>query len=214
MNEVNEWYEALRPTEPQIPPRDLSFTEILPLDDIGFEMSSAFGAKCSNVATMRTFGFPEGTIPDGFGVPFYFYDEFMQYNDFYEEAEVMINNPSFIYDIDFREDRLRDFRDDIRDAPMPPWMMDALQVMHDSFSGYSEDLPCGAAALALTTKIYLVSAVPDCTPHEKPNTPKKATSRNPSSRCTIYLVSAVPDFTPQKTQCGISEPTRNVISTA
>ena len=81
LDEVNEWYEALRPTEPQIPERDLSITEILPLDDIGFEMSSAFGAKCTNVATMRSFGFPEGTIPDGFGIPFYFYDEFMQYND-------------------------------------------------------------------------------------------------------------------------------------
>lgn len=162
LDEVNEWYEALRPTEPQIPERDLSFTEILPLDDIGFEMSSAFGAKCSNVATMRTFGFPEGTIPNGFGVPFYFYDEFMQYNDFYEEAEVMINNPSFIYDIDFREDRLRDFRDDIKDAPMPPWMMDALQAMHDSFpvgtavrcrsSTNNEDLPGFSGAGLYTSK--------------------------------------------------------------
>lgn len=162
LDEVNEWYEALRPTEPQIPERDLSFTEILPLDDIGFEMSSAFGAKCSNVATMRTFGFPEGTIPNGFGVPFYFYDEFMQYNDFYEEAEVMINNPSFIYDIDFREDRLRDFRDDIKDAPMPPWMMDALQNMHDSFpvgtavrcrsSTNNEDLPGFSGAGLYTSK--------------------------------------------------------------
>ena len=162
LDEVNEWYEALRPTEPQIPVRDLSITEILPLDDIGFEMSSAFGAKCSNVATMRSFGFPEGTIPDGFGIPFYFYDEFMQYNDFYEEAEVMINNPSFIYDLDFREDRLRDFRDDIKDAPMPPWMMDALQAMHDSFpvgtpvrcrsSTNNEDLPGFSGAGLYTSK--------------------------------------------------------------
>ena len=162
LDEVNEWYEALRPTEPQIPERDLSITEILPLDDIGFDMSTAFGAKCSNVATMRSFGFPEGTIPDGFGIPFYFYDEFMQYNDFYEEAEVMINNPSFIYDLDFREDRLRDFRDDIKDAPMPPWMMDALQAMHDSFpvgtpvrcrsSTNNEDLPGFSGAGLYTSK--------------------------------------------------------------
>ena len=61
--EVNDWYENIRPTEPQFPIRDLSFTEILPLDVIGFEMSTAFGAKCSNVSTMRTFEFPNGTIP-------------------------------------------------------------------------------------------------------------------------------------------------------
>ena len=46
LSEVNEWYEDLRPTKPQIPVRDLSITEILPLDEINFEMSSSFGAKC------------------------------------------------------------------------------------------------------------------------------------------------------------------------
>ena len=95
LNEVNAWYEELRPTEPQTPIRDLSITEILPLDNIGFEMSMAFGAKCSNLATMRSFDLPVGTIPDGFGIPFYYYDEFMQFNNFYEEAQVMINNPVF-----------------------------------------------------------------------------------------------------------------------
>ena len=66
LDEVNAWYEDLRPTEPQIPVRDLSITDIKPLDSIEFGMSTAFGAKCSNVATMRSFGFPEGTIPNGF----------------------------------------------------------------------------------------------------------------------------------------------------
>ena len=70
LEEVNNC--CLRPTEPQIPERDLSITEIMPLDDIEFDMSTAFGAKCSNVATMRSFGLPEGTIRDGFGIPFTF----------------------------------------------------------------------------------------------------------------------------------------------
>ena len=38
LDEVNAWYEALRPTEPQIPVRDLSITEIMPLDEVKFEM--------------------------------------------------------------------------------------------------------------------------------------------------------------------------------
>ena len=41
LEEVNNWYDALRPTEPQIPERDLSITEIMPLDDIEFDMSTA-----------------------------------------------------------------------------------------------------------------------------------------------------------------------------
>lgn len=162
LDEVNAWYENIRPTEEQIPIRDLSQTEILPLDEIEFEMSTAFGAKCSNVATMRSFGFPEGTIPDGFGIPFYFYDEFMKYNDFYDEAQVMIANPVFQNDINFRIDRLKDFRRDIKDAPMPEWMMDALQNMHDDFpvgtkvrcrsSTNNEDLPGFSGAGLYTSK--------------------------------------------------------------
>lgn len=162
LNEVNDWYEDLRPTEPQIPIRDLSITEILPLDSIEFGMSTSFGAKCSNVATMRSFGFPSGTIPNGFGIPFYFYDEFMKYNNFYQEADVMINNPAFINDINFRTERLKDFRRDIKDAPMPQWMMDQLQIMHVAFpagtavrcrsSTNNEDLPGFSGAGLYTSK--------------------------------------------------------------
>ena len=162
LQEVNDWYEDLRPTEPQIPVRDLSITEIMPLDSIEFDMSTAFGAKCSNVSTMRTFGFPNGTIPDGFGIPFYYYDEFMQFNNFYEEAQVMIDNPTFQNDINFRVERLKDFRRDIKDAPMPQWMMDNLQAMHDDFpvgtavrcrsSTNNEDLPGFSGAGLYTSK--------------------------------------------------------------
>ena len=162
LTEVNNWYEDLRPTEPQIPIRDLSITEIMPLDDIGFEMSTAFGAKCSNLATMRSFDLPVGTIPDGFGIPFYYYDQFMQFNNFYQEAQVMIDNPTFQTDLNFRIDRLRDFRRAIKDAPMPQWMMDDLQAMHDDFpegtavrcrsSTNNEDLPGFSGAGLYTSK--------------------------------------------------------------
>ena len=159
---MNNWYEELRPTEPQIPIRDLSMTQILPLDTIEFEMSSSFGAKCANVATMRSFGFPNGTIPNGFGIPFYFYDEFMKFNNFYLEAQVMINNPVFNTDINFRTQRLKDFRKAIKAAPMPQWMMNQLQTMHDAFpsgtavrcrsSTNNEDLPGFSGAGLYTSK--------------------------------------------------------------
>lgn len=162
LEEVNAWYEDIRPTDNQIPNRDLSQTSILPLDDIGFDMADAFGAKCSNVATMRTFGLPDGTIPDGFGVPFYFYDEFMKFNGFYEQVEEMISNPEFVSDLETRIDMLKDLRDEIRAADMPQWMLDELQAMHDSFpegtsvrcrsSTNNEDLPGFSGAGLYTSK--------------------------------------------------------------
>ena len=162
LDEVNAWYENLRPTEEQIPERDLTQTNILPLDSIEFGMANAFGAKCANVATMRNFGFPDGTIPNGFGIPFYYYDEFMKFNDFYTQADQMINDPAFIADLQTRIDMLKDFRKDIKDADMPQWMLDSLQAMHDAFpvgtavrcrsSTNNEDLPGFSGAGLYTSK--------------------------------------------------------------
>ena len=110
--------EALRPTETQIPERDLSFADILPLDDIGFDVSSNLKFGALRQPSAKILGFPEGTVPGWQrSAMVYFYDEFMHY--IMKEAEVMMNNPSFIYDMrDFREDRNETFRDDIKEAPM------------------------------------------------------------------------------------------------
>ena len=34
-------------------------------------------------------------VPDGFAVPFYFYDEFMKHNGFYDQAAAMMADPNF-----------------------------------------------------------------------------------------------------------------------
>ena len=151
IQEVNDWFEDIRPDEEQIPALNLTYTDILPLDDLDFDMSDGFGAKSTNVATMRTFGFPDGTIPDGYAVPFYFYQEFMKYNGFFEEVEEMLADPDFISDLDIRVEMLKDLRSDIEDAEMPQWMLDELQDMQESFpegtsircrsSTNNEDLP-------------------------------------------------------------------------
>ena len=160
--EVNEWFDALRPTEPQLPPLNLDYTKILPLHEISFWMYDGYGAKCANVATMRHFGFPEGTIPDGFGVPFYFYREFMRHNGLFDAAEVMLADADFRADRAIREERLADFRKRIRDADMPSWMRDALGDMHARFpagtsvrcrsSTNNEDLPGFNGAGLYTSK--------------------------------------------------------------
>lgn len=151
LEEVNAWYETMRPTSPQNPPLNLDYKTILPLGEIAFGMYDGFGAKTANVATMRTFGFAEGTVPDGFGVPFYFYREFMAHNNFFERIEQMLQNPAFISDRNVRDAELQQFRSDIKAAGMPTWMLDELSEMQNRFpagtsircrsSTNNEDLP-------------------------------------------------------------------------
>lgn len=141
LDEVNSWYEQQRPENEKIPPLNLDYTSILPLDNITFQMYDGFGAKVTNVATMRTFGFEDGTIPDGFGVPFYFYQEFMKHNGFFDEIEILLKDPDFIADRDVRDEKLKELREKIEQGTMPTWMSKALQEMQQSFP-YSTSIRC------------------------------------------------------------------------
>lgn len=149
--EVNQWYEDLRPDQKQTSLLNLEQDKILPLDEISFSMFDAFGAKCANVATMRSFGFPDRTIPDGFGIPFYYYQKFMKHNRLFTQARLMLSNPDFATNRDLRDHLLDDFRKKIENAVMPNWMREELANMQASFpdnssircrsSTNNEDLP-------------------------------------------------------------------------
>ena len=149
--EVDEHYASSRPSREQTPQRDLSVTSITPLSDIGFEDWTAFGVKAANVAVLGTLGFPAGTVPDGFAVPFYFYDEFMKFNGFYARIETMLADPDFQTNFDTQVKKLKKLRKEIKDATTPQWMTEALEAMHASFpagtslryrsSTNNEDLP-------------------------------------------------------------------------
>ena len=132
--EVDAHYEASRP-QPQTPEQDLSVTEITPLDEIGFDDWLAFGVKAANVAVLGTLDFPEGTVPEGFAIPFHFYDEFMKANGFYDAITEMLADSDFQTDFDVQDDMLDDLRDDIEDGDTPQWIIDALTTMHATYPG-------------------------------------------------------------------------------
>ena len=157
LQEVEDHYESSRPVETQMPERDLSITEITPLDQIGFDDWRSFGVKAANLAVLHTLGFPQGTVRDGFAIPFYFYDEFMQRplaeetvfgrgsapdeekltlaaeTTLIEAVEAILAHPKFQSDLDIQEEMLDDLWDAIKDAQTPQWMIDALTAMHATF---------------------------------------------------------------------------------
>ena len=133
--EVDAHYASSRPATEQTPQRDLSVTEITPLSEVGFEDWDAFGVKAANVAVLGTLGFPEGTVPDGFAVPFYFYDEFMKHNGFYDDIEEMLADTDFQTDFEVQEDELKDLRKAVKKGEMPEWITEQLTDMHATYPG-------------------------------------------------------------------------------
>ena len=107
--EVDQHFAAARPANAQTPQRNLAVTSITPLRRIAFEDWTAFGVKAANVAVLGTFGFSPGTIPNGFAVPFYFYDEFMKFSGFYSAIETLLADPDFRADLGTQAAELRRF---------------------------------------------------------------------------------------------------------
>ena len=149
--DVDRHFANLRPAKIQKPARDLSKTAIEPLKNIQFENASSFGVKTANLAAMRRFDFPSGTIPDGFGIPFHFYVEFMKHNRLDAVVNAILNNPDTQNDRDLLRKKLKKLRDKIKKGEMPPWMSEAVAVVQRSFpegvsircrsSTNNEDLP-------------------------------------------------------------------------
>ena len=149
--EVDAFYDASRPALAQTPERDLTVTDITALSDIGFDDWDAFGVKAANVAVLGTLGFPSGTVPNGFAVPFYFYDEFMKANDLYTDVATMLADTDFQTDFGEQEKDLKKLRKKIKDGTTPAWIITALEEMHATYpegqslryrsSTNNEDLP-------------------------------------------------------------------------
>ena len=149
--EVTEHHAGRRPAAPQTPSRELSVTAYRDLDDIGFADSDAFGVKAANGAAMRDFGFAEGTVPDGYALPFYFYDEFMKHNGFYSDVDELLQDADFQGGIATRDEELKRLRRRIRNGAVPDWMAERLTELQAEFpegtsircrsSTNNEDLP-------------------------------------------------------------------------
>ena len=150
-DEVQTHFAAIRPPEPQVPCRDLTKRTIRSLDQLGFEDSTSIGVKAANIAALRKLDLPAGIVPEGFAVPFYFYDEFMKYNGFYVRAAALAESSELRANADDREAALRRFRRVIEAGRVPRWMSNALGELQASFpagssircrsSTNNEDLP-------------------------------------------------------------------------
>ena len=150
--EVNAHYDSSRPAEVQRLRRVLTpTTTVSPLSSIGFQHCEEFGVKASNLAVLGKLVSSRGLVPDGFAIPFYFYDEFMKHNGFYEQVEEMLADPDFQSSQDEQVKQLKKLRKNIKDGDSPAWIISALTEMHDTYpvgqslryrsSTNNEDLP-------------------------------------------------------------------------
>ncbi len=149
--EVAAHHAARRPSAAQTPARDLTVISYRALGSVAFADADAFGVKAANLATLRTFALADVEVPDGYALPFYYYDEFMEHNGFYADVDALLADTDFQGGIAVRDRELRKLRRRIENGAVPAWMATSLGTLQGLFpegtpircrsSTNNEDLP-------------------------------------------------------------------------
>jgi hypothetical protein len=132
--EAEAYLDSIRPRTAQIPVRDLTQTTIRQLSQLGFSNARAYGAKTANLAELRKISFSASTtIPNGSGIPFYFYDQFMRHNGFYGTVSAMMQDPNFLESAEGKDQMLETLRFQIRHGAMPTTLATQITNLQNSF---------------------------------------------------------------------------------
>ena len=143
------------------PRSDLSEKRLLPLAQQRARASIAYGGKSANLGEVLNAKLPGIIVPNGFTLPFYYYDEFINRNGLDETISELFDDQKFIHDPVYRRQRLVELRQKIEGAEFDPDLRRmVLQKVAREYSGKglfvrsssnSEDLPNFSGAGLYTT---------------------------------------------------------------
>ncbi len=111
----------------------------------------AYGGKSANLGEVLNARLRGITVPNGFGIPFYYYDRFIKENKLEEPIYEMMSDQRFVHDPPYRRERLKEMRariqagkvnDDLREAVLRRLKTEyAGKGVFVRSSSNSEDLP-------------------------------------------------------------------------
>ena len=121
----------------------------------------AFGGKSANLGEVMNARLPGIVVPNGFTIPFYYYDEFMQHNQFDKEIYGLLNDQKFVHDPAYRREKLSAMRERIKSGEFDPDLRDEIvkkvsaeyagKGLFVRSSSNAEDLPNFSGAGLYTT---------------------------------------------------------------
>ncbi len=117
---TNKWDEIYK-SRGQVfrtPASDLDVKDLQTLSKIKKGQALIYGAKAANLGEIAGSNLKGIVVPKGFGVPFYFYDEFMKKNGFYDEIVDLQEDLDFVHNPKVRRAKLEALRAKIQAAPV------------------------------------------------------------------------------------------------
>lgn len=138
--EADAWWEENKPTPLAVQPMNLETTDLRKVEDVvdldTYDLADAiseaipsFGAKGTNYGALYNAHLEGLPIPiqDGFVIPMYYYNQFMEENGFWDEIEGLMASAEWD-DPDQREAMLESFQDDMRAARADPDVVAAVKA--------------------------------------------------------------------------------------
>jgi hypothetical protein len=149
---LDEYQKRLKERLDVMKPRsDLSVTRLAGLNEQRASSSIAYGAKSANLGELTHARLPGVTIPPGFTIPFFYYDQFLKENKLDDAIYQMLNDQKFVHDPAYRREYLTKMRERIQQGTLNAKLREAvLRRLNLEFSGKgvfarsstnSEDLP-------------------------------------------------------------------------
>lgn len=140
------------PSEKRIvPPINLEIRKLAGLREMRKKDSVIYGSKAANLGEMINSRIAGIVVPDGFSIPFYWYDKFIKDNNLQATIDNFENDLDFVHNPRYRRQRLEDFRaaiqkgefdDELRKEILRKWKTQlGGKAVFVRSSSNSEDLP-------------------------------------------------------------------------
>jgi phosphoenolpyruvate synthase/pyruvate phosphate dikinase len=151
-NVLSEYQKRLKERLDVMTPRfNLSERRIIDLRRQRARMADAYGAKSANLGEVANARLRGITVPNGFTLPIYYYDQFIKENELEQPLFAMMEDQKFVHDPAYRRERLSEMRARIQGGKMNEALRDAvLQRVRAEYQGKglfvrsstnAEDLP-------------------------------------------------------------------------
>jgi len=151
-NELDEYQKRLKQRLDIMKPRfDLSITKLAGLNEQRASSVIAYGAKSANLGELTHARLPGFSVPPGFTIPFYYYDQFLRENKLDDAIYAMLNDQKFVHDPAYRRAYLTRMREEFQKGTVNTQLRaEVLRRAHAEFPGKglfarsstnSEDLP-------------------------------------------------------------------------
>lgn len=162
VNQLREYQRRLAQRLDVMKPRsNLAETRLLGLAQQSSRASLAYGGKSANLGEVLNARLPGIVVPNGFTIPFYYYDDFIKANNLDDVIFALLNDQKFVHDPVYRREKLTNLREQIKQAKFDDDLRaELLRRVHREFPGKglfvrsssnSEDLPNFSGAGLYTT---------------------------------------------------------------